>query len=266
MGLIPWVFGFTLLFSLVGWMQFRSLVDHTVVQQAVLTVLEEQSQAYTDKVTADAIHNYATLCPQASEYEENRQHSSQRLTRKLHLPTLFSSKEGHQKEVEERVFYRLLELLYPTMQERAAVFELVREKAIEWEEHFPIKKARYLANIELSEAKDQDILFRILKGGAHDSISLDSLLPYISTTARTQLVSVYLAPQVLLLALFDDEEVVSDILSFRKDLYHRLRKDKDLQKNELEDEFRERFVRSLPSEIDPSFIDFRVSRSFPKDQ
>ena len=218
-----------------------------------------------------------------------------RLTSKLHVRSLFSNEDQAQKTTQEYIFRNLLKTLYgsvplctprgdndPYVQQ---IFDEVRAKALELGAKLPMHKAQYLANIELSgpyKSANQFALFLILKGGKGEVFprspcTVHSLLDYINMNQRETCINIYLAPAPLLKALFGDDDVVVQICQRRQELHRRAIKDEDSLISPIQgakesdildvlsEEFKAQFASCLPSEIDPQFVEFRVSRTKPKD-
>ena len=222
------------------------------------------------------------------------QKSRARLTSKLHISSLFTNEDTGQKPTQERIFRNLLKVLYgeqPLFSEHRnseaqlqELFEEVRLKALEWGPKLPMGRASTLANIELSGYKKEDkqfILFLILKGGDGELFRgarchIRPLLPYISMSKKDFCMSVFLAPVPLLMALFENNDVVEKVVEYRANIVKKIHDEKersafsegDKDKKDildiLSDEFKSQFEASLPSGIEPQYIDFRVSRTTPK--
>lgn len=218
-----------------------------------------------------------------------------RLTSKLHILALFSNEDQAQKPTQEYLFRNLLKILYgsvPICTSRGdndpyvqQIFDEVRTKALELGPKFAMHKAQYLANIELSgphKNANQFSLFLMLRGGKGEVFPgapciIHSLLNYISMNRRETCVNVYLAPAPLLLAIFGNADLVAQICQRRQEMCKKANEeDKKAiaplpgEKQEdildmLSDEFKAQFESYLPSEIDPRYIEFRVSRTTPKD-
>ncbi|MBS0654342.1 MAG: hypothetical protein JSR46_01065 [Verrucomicrobia bacterium] len=76
------------------------------------------------------------------------------------------------------------------------------------------------------------------------------------------LISIWLAPRPLLKAIFQDESVVSEIMTARQEIYEALERGDD--RRVQQDELRNRFCRYIQG-IDPKYIDFRANRVQPRD-
>ena len=221
--------------------------------------------------------------------------SKHRLTSKLHIRSLFSNEDAAQKPTQEYIFRNLLKTLYgsvplcspkgdndPYVQQ---IFDEARAKVIELGPKLPMVRAQHLANIELSgpnKTFNQFALFLMLRGGKGEVFAgapcvVHPLLSYVNMSHRETCVNVYLAPAPLLKALFDDDDVVDQICQCRKEIYKKAsqeqstaidppseEKGKDAV-DALSNEFKARFESYIPSGVDPQFVEFRVSRTRPKD-
>jgi hypothetical protein len=116
----------------------------------------------------------------------------------------------------------------------------------------------------------------ILKGGnAEFMLGKRCIVPklkdYISVFKRKTCMSVYKAPEPILLALFQDPAVVDEVISYRAQIYKKLISKKDTSPDEevstedLEAEFRSKFESKIPSGIESQFIDFTVTKGAPID-
>lgn len=67
------------------------------------------------------------------------------------------------------------------------------------------------------------------------------------------------------MALFQNEDVVQDVIKARQEIYYELRKDKNKSTQDAKaNELKLRFSSYLVG-IDPNFIDFEVSRTYPRE-
>jgi hypothetical protein len=314
MGLLPWSFGFMLIMSILTWSAVGRMSEETLVTASIVTSVERQATELTEKISSKSASTYREYCEKegktlADDGEEEEgeseeqdrvkrprsQKAKHRLTTKLHIQALFTSDDTGQKATQEKIFRNLLKELYstqplftpqgnndPYVQQ---LFDEVRQKAIDVSLKMPMHNAATLANIELSghrKEEKQFILFLILKGGEGELFRgsrcyVHSLLPYVSMNKKDYCMSVYLAPLPLLMALFENVEVVKKVIESRNAMYAKIRKEKenptttvspsDDKKDLLETlslEFKTLFEASLPSGIDPQYIDFKVSGTQPR--
>lgn len=313
MGILPWSFGFLLIMSVLSWALVGRMSEETLVTQSLLRVINNQAQILTNAISEKSTAAYKAVCDrrgidcdsdeddteEEGETDKSRRFRAgkkrRRLTSKLHVLSLFSNEDQAQKQTQEYLFRNLLKTLYgsvPICTSRGdndpyvqQIFEEVRVKALELGPKFPMHKAQYLANIELSgphKNANQFSLFLMLRGGKGEVFSgapctVHSLLDYISMNRRETCVNVYLAPAPILLAIFGNADLVAQICQRRQEICKKANdEDKKAiaplpgEKQEdvldiLSDEFKAQFESYLPSEIDPQYIEFRVSRTTPKD-
>ena len=163
------------------------------------------------------------------------------------------------------------------------LFEEVRAKALEWGPKFPIRRAALIANVEMTgprkDAK-QFALFLVLRGGKGEVFrgapcTIAPLLSFVSASRKDVCLSPYLASIPLLMALFENNDTVRQVLEFREKALERFRNEEksatglppDAQKEDLVDtlssEFKAQFESQLPMGIDPQYIDFQVSKTTP---
>lgn len=82
----------------------------------------------------------------------------------------------------------------------------------------------------------------------------------ISMSKSNQILSLWLAPKPLLMALFQNKQIVNDVLAWRRDTYNEIVKDKKQSTIEAKsNDFKLRFASSIALPIDHQFIDFGVS-------
>ncbi len=316
MGLLPWSFGFLLIISILSWSSVGRMVEETLVAKNIVVSVTKQAEEITKKISQESATVYRQYCETKGkqwsddgEFEEDDEEEEpqrprtrrsrpsryrKRLTSKFHIAALFNNEDVAQKPTQEKIFRNLLKQLYdsqplftPTGSNDAHVqqlFEEVRLKTQELSPKMPMKKASYLANIECTganKAEKQFILFLILKGGEGEVFRgarchVRSLLSYISMAKKETCLSVYLAPVPLLLAVFENTDIVEKILETREVIYKKIHEERKRvgalpEKSEardiidvLSDEFKNQFEPCLPQGIDPQYLDFRVSSTRPK--
>lgn len=130
----------------------------------------------------------------------------------------------------------------------------------------PIKTAKDLANIVFQSPVEQYLLYKVLRGGGAAEVeaagSYKSLLQYITLDKKPYLLNLYLAPRELLMALFNDEQVVSKVCEYRMELYHKLKKETGV-KNDLQQQFQNEFTTFIPTEVPQAAINFHISLTKP---
>jgi hypothetical protein len=311
MGLLPWSFGFMLIITILTWSAVGQISEEALVTKTIIQSVTRQSSERDDKIASKSAAAYQQFCAKTGtplqdeeeeeeeEEEENAKRSRRykprrRLTSKLHVRALFTNEDSGQKETQEKIFRNLLKVLYAKQPlfspegrndiQVQQLFDEVRLKAIDLGPKLPMHSASCLANIELEGQKKDEkqfILFLILKGGDGELFRgrrchIKPLLSFINMSKKEVCMSVYLAPDALLKALFENEEVVEKILEYRCTAFKKLHDNKENEStidgdndkksliDILSEEFKSQFASYLPSGIDPQYIDFRVSKSRPK--
>lgn len=310
MGLLPWSFGFLIITSVLTWALIGRTTEETLLTGSLVETITKQSDVANEQISSKSITLFHTLCDQQGiSYDEdeegegtvdpNQKNHSKRqkrlLTSKLHISALFSNTDLPQKATQETIFRNLTKTLYgslplfvpegdnnPYIQE---MFDEARAKALEITAQFPMKKVAYLANIPpvSTNTRSRVAFFLTFKGGrgevfpGHPCV-IPSLLDYVTIGARPTCISVYLAPVPTLMAIFDNADIVQEIVIRRHELFLRAQRQNKSEHliepssqedepdilNTLSEEFKSHFESSLPSGIDPQYIDFRVSRTCPK--
>ena len=281
MGLLPWSFGFLFVFSLLLWTQLKTITETSILQTIALTSMD----AAADRVGV-IIEQHARPAPKERTYHHRtspQEHDGLRTT-KLHVPGLF---EGKGDDTQKKIFSRLILVLYGNQpifsqgDNSAAVLDLfdkVCKKGEETGQHITFSKIEDLALISLREDPsipnfEHSAYYHMLRGGRGELLNgfkckLEGLQYYISLRPHNDyIMSVYLAPKNLLLALFgpEKEDVVTELLAYRQEIWKQLRQEKGKNKDELQKEFKEKYSTQLPPDIDAQKIDFDISTTQPHD-
>jgi hypothetical protein len=295
MGILPWSLGFSLIVAILCWSQFGKVHEEHMLHNTIVNTIDSSATSIFCEIEEQSNDLFKMLCPECKdstpEHLARRQtkHSAP-LSKKLHISSLVSSKGGAEKQTQELIFRRLISVLYGSQplfypdadneEEIQQLFDELFEQVLELEAKFPIKKPDFFGNIEFAEPNKHQkefIKFLLFKGGKGEIFSRSpcELLPlgdYIEVKKRKQCMSVYLAPRVLLQALFQNDETVCKVLDTRVEIYNKLvkvykddRSKIDSTKEELTATFKQ-FETCLPSDIDPTQIDFNISTTRPKEQ
>jgi hypothetical protein len=282
MGLLPWTFGFLALISALSLYHFQTVVDTKTIHESIITKMHTDAVIFSTQVRRKAYQAHAKSHTKTEqlphESDSTAQEETRSLTRLLHIPALFAKTDSPQKTAQERIFRNLVRILYGSQPifevdneaEIQNLFTLVFKHAMEWEEKFPIKRASDLGNIPFGSDDPtgfyRNVFFRILKGGDgeflhNQSCRIVSILDFVSTQKHDQCINAYLAPSPILLATFEKQEVVDEIIAYRDEVYRKLLEEEGTAAT-FEKEFREKFERYLPTEISPQYVDFRVSETY----
>jgi hypothetical protein len=202
---------------------------------------------------------------------------------------LFIKQDERNKEKNSVKFKELKELLvklmnniygpYPTFKEllkkRPDLFEQLLDKISEISSREiykgMLKQKEKIASIDLEDSELQEVLYKMLNGAPPimseeeakfiSHIGYPSLANFIAINKKK--LSVYLASKEILMALYDDEKFVNEIIETREDLYRK--KDKEALNEAQASEKFKAFVQghSLFSHED-LILDFSVTGTNPR--
>lgn len=275
------IFGILLLFSIYAAVQFYSLSSFLLTNEVYATHIAASENAVQNALEDRASRVYSDA---AQHHSPRKPAQHQRLSRLVHLPLLILV-DPHQPQTGKyqsniMILKNLISILYeetPFFKEaREARPDLLDEliRAILQKAYkIKIKSAEQLANLHLEDDLLQTVLYKMLVGSVKqdDSQKNDqqegypSLLEFISFGNQGQSVYVYLAPPVVLQAVFGDERIVDSIVQKRQDIHKQIRAAKREERNYdiLSTQFQNDYKDRIPSNIDPSIISFRVSSTDP---
>lgn len=189
----------------------------------------------TKKANGPRLHRYASLY--VAIHDADSQH--RRLFSDL-LDALFQDEEWYRETVD----------FHPDIAD-----QLLDALAGHWPETAP-KKVRDLATIDLHDADLQRFLKRVLDNGL---VGEDGQDLFFDLRKKERKVSIYLAREDLLLAIFNDASVVRDIVTERNRIHSEYTSER---RKDLSDEFESTFGRGRYLSED-EWLDFRVSGTQP---
>lgn len=201
----------------------------------------------------------------------------------------FIKKEAKDKSPEqlkkvEELLRRLLKVLYADksffreMQEKHPGFiDQLLNRLIEIADtevyRDTLKEKADIATIDLKDPDLQDVYYKMLHGTRKkthkkNEFLIDegylSLLDFIKINEKSQGISIYLAPGELLMAIYDNEELVKEVISSREKLYSDM-KYRGLAKEQAAQIFKGAFEgKSYLGKDENGLIDFSVSLSNPR--
>lgn len=295
MHLLATTFAFLLIFAMFAYTQFQNYKDHQLIDSTYSHHIEQKSIKMQTQLYHISMELFNELHPKG---DKQRKRGSDTRTSYLHIRSLFKEKgkteaeESEKKKVAERLLTRLLTVLYKNQpffeeakQQEGHLEEGVIQDMMAQGTHLAkkngLKYREDLATLELDNSLHQGVLYKILKGNtpqaSQDSIEKGELPPLtspenyyslcdfieIADTQRRTVMSVYLAPKELLEALFQNEETANDVLRKRMEVYEAVKAQKNTNKAEQGEEFREYVKRRLPADINPDIIDLEISSTNP---
>lgn len=287
MGLLPWSFGFLLVFSLLLWSQLKTMTETLLEHQLVLNSVELFGNDIGEKIEENISNSKGG--GSSGNNKSNDPKGKKHLSSKLNVRQLFDADNGKKDDVK-KIFFRLVSILYGSQpifvegNNTARVVDLF-EKVLEKHEEMKNKgytfhKCTDLSRIDLRDDPGEmninhKAFYHMLVGGSgtirgDEICRLEGLRYYIDLKRQQNgntILSVYLAPKKLLLALFGEgkEDVVNELLEYRKELVKQIRTSDSSDFSQIENEFKQKYEGSLPSDIDKNLIDFGVSTSRPLD-
>lgn len=261
------------------------------------------SKAVSSKVNSTESANDSALLTEDEEDEEEapieppdqpeedtpkKKTAGSKCTPHLHIGDLFTGENPTITEGKGRAGFTLLKNLMAEMYGGQEFYEEAKEAIPDFEEQFLtnlfektkedqenkqwVSKVGHLGAVELDDELQSYIRYKMftgnksrLKEGSEEDPGYFPLVEFTSMKKHKTLMSIWLAPKPLLMALFQNPEVVQDVIEFRREVYNELRKDKSpSSKQAKEQEMRLRFGPYI-QDIDKQYIDFQVSGTYPKD-
>lgn len=165
-------------------------------------------------------------------------------------------------------FYKEAKDVMPDFEDRF-IEKLVIEAKKRAESGTILPKAGYLATLELDNELMSYTRYKMFTDrGGHFWLSEQPSMPgryalqdFLSIKTNSgYLASVWHAPYPLLMAIFQDESVVEDVMKTREEISQAMQEGDD--QAAMRNELRRRFSDKL-GDIDPKFIDFRINRQIP---
>jgi hypothetical protein len=220
-----------------------------------------------------------------SDEEPAKKSKVEKCTPHLHIGELFTDDNLNITDGKGKACFTLLKNLMISMYGNENFYLEAKEEVPDFEDRFLINlyertkdrekkvtRVKALATIELDDELQNYVRYKIFNGNksrydkdSADEVGYYPLLQFTSITKRKTLLSLWLAPKPLLMALFQNPDVVQEVIEARRDIYNDLRKDKNQSAvTTKENELRLRFSSSI-HDIDTQFIDFKVSRTRPPD-
>lgn len=269
-----------------SWGLFCSLAEHHVMNRYLSSRVVESDRILSDLYVEDTrtFHDNAkvVIAPPEGRIRNSFFAGRPRLTSKIHVtPASFAAlrNQGLSSSLEpsERILYNLLHQQYPGIglligqsDEEAVnnLTEALSEAFTRYEGKCSYKDVKILANFELQNEKLQEPYWQMLCGKTESDESWRSFLSLISFNQCKTGVSLWLAPEPVLCAIFDAKhEEIQSFVQKRRALFNKMRraqKDDVDSKNDVESEFRSMCEKLLPSWLSANSVDMTVSMTPPK--
>lgn len=227
--------------------------------------------------------------PPDEEEEEapKKKPSAERCTPHLHIGALFTGDNLSITEGPGLAAYTLLKNLMIAMYGDQKFYKEAKELRPDFEDEFLanlfqrtqeeqeskqwISEVSHLGSIELDDDLQSYMRYKMFTGnksrfvaGSQDDPGYFPLIQFTSFKKRKTLMSLWLAPKPLLMALFNDPEIVQDVIDTRREMYNEIKNDtNESAKQTKTQELRLRFGAYI-QDLAP-YIDFQVTKTRPPD-
>lgn len=222
-----------------------------------------------------------------AEEKNQKQQKKQDCTSMLHIGALIKQDDININEGKGRAIFQLLHNLVTEMYKNEKFFIKAQEKdgdfvnqlllnqidkAKETQGTRKLGKAKDLATVNLDDKEQSYVRYKMFKGTktsrknkqTQDEAGYYPLLEFISLRNRTgnTIMSVWLAKRPLLMALFQDEKIVDEVIECRREIYNDIRKRKAAGMSGIDatnsKELENRFGTLIPDNL-RQYIDFSTS-------
>jgi|GEM_PF-6786857 len=268
--------------------QLQKASHETLINSCIMQEIERVDAQEKTDLRDEARRKFTQLCP--PKKDGNNPTLSRRLFKNLDVAQLFQNANNPSTTVErshtarhilkslithlyqDKSFFQEAKKNYPDL-ENECIDQLIKNSQVLLDKNC-LKKEGNLANIEIQNDNIRDTIYRMLKGNEakNQTASLDathypSLLKYLSfqsnkASDQDPLICVWLAPRDLLMVLFNNQNVVDNIVQRRLDILKQLKDENYAPKADLGASFKKSFQDSL-SGIPVNLVDFGVSGTEP---
>jgi hypothetical protein len=292
MNVLLFVMSMLMILTLLTYARLDSYRSQSGLQGEFVRYMQELERTYMNQGEDEAYKAFK-VNPKKSDPKSGQTRSSGRIN---WTPLLYGKSEDPQYAQIFDLSRRLVQFLY---QDNMAVQEMLLQRPLYFEEiigelqrivpslqdHYKIKKIQDLGNLQISDGLDA-IFYYMLKGcslpweAPSSSTAFDvvvegedgedeeemilgqgqtSLLRYISLRNQSQ-INVYITSKELLMAIYESQETVENLLNMRFDLY-RSTQNKTLTVEQASDELKKHFS----SAHFEGLLEYKVTGSNPRD-
>lgn len=278
MNVLPFVLLLLLLVSFSTTTRLASFLLSATEKKAFATFLEENER----KILEEAAYTQYEKQHRTSSIssEERKQDPPVRATRRLNVYPLFAQ-ENYTRQTSEETLFLLKQLVHicfssskfyqEAVEKDPFVVEqlltVVQEKGREFfQKKQRMLKKQELATLNLQEERLQTMWYHCLKESLCGEEGEEKESPYffdqIELKKENKPIRLFLADRALLLALFQEAQVVSLLEKEREQLYKELKRG-TYDKEALSARFEAAFTSSLPSSISKERVNWQVSKTKP---
>jgi hypothetical protein len=272
MNILVFVTALILALSALTYARLDSYIDTKLMRSRQSTFMqEEERQALNRRVEKSYDkHNISRKSTNKNKDEGNKEAETKaNLNKKLDIALLFAEKES---EASRITYTWLRELIVKEYEKKYFFDEMMKKKSLDAEalvdrllttlietgkssdKKIHPKRIRDINEIVLEDKELSDLLYDLIK-------KPDSLYEWISFNNTNKKLSVYRCDRALLNVVYNDSNIVEEILHERYRLYYAV-KNKKIKKQDASKEFEEQFKGLSPHK---DLLDFRVRSTKPKD-
>lgn len=299
MHLLMTTFAFLIIFSIFSYAQLQKLKEDGITGSIYAGCFEKSIDELAGKLRKKAYYVHQKLDSNKKSSQEHKE----RLHSYLYIASLIQQPDTQPQETaESKAAYTLL---------KSTIFALYKNKAffIEAEmdeakvdnllamlflnaKDLPIKNfvksPESLANVPLNNKIYEGVLYKMLKGNTPPNAAADapfinpenykSLTHFIRFNKANSIISVYLAPVEILIALFKDPKIVEQVITARDEVFKEQQKEKSADKQTSPNNVPvqntdldarklafEKFRDLIRDDIDKTLVDFNISLTNPDD-
>lgn len=297
MNILPFVLALLLAMTLITTTKLATLKTLMTVRAKYLLFMKEaeslefsqnQIKLYNEKTRSDEDEDTET-----TEDGKTVPTNKVRANKKLSFYALIKNekdKESPTYKTVSAITKRLLHILYKdqpfyqNIQEKRHDFlnELLDKlKTYGTEYKDKIENITDLAQVDIHDHELSEVFAKMLEGAiispelnktqTEEKSSRDcypKLNEFTTYDTKIQTIRIYLASPELLMAIFNDENIVDNIIKARKEHHKELKKHSKenltIPRQVESDKFKAAFEASIPSEFDKSLFNFEVTSTYPK--
>lgn len=289
MNVLPFVFALLMVMGIMTYAKLETFLVSNRLQSQYICYMKAISTEEFNHSQKKIYDEYKTPRGKNSNKSEKVNASS-----KINFyPLLHLNQEGKspsyantQRILLKRLIYQTYENqpLFQEMQKSSQdIIEYLLDKissaAVQPENKNKIERLKNLSNIDLGNEKLQILFATILHGSQNSTaalmkcesnnkntppvISYPPLENFVEVESAQKPIRVYLASPQILLAIFDDMNLVEEIIAERARINREFKKN---SKANLTEQFRQSFQPRLPADLDANYFNFDVTSTQPRNK
>ncbi len=288
MNVLLFVFALLMILGMTSYAKMQTFLVGTGLQGQYLEHMQQKRQNLVADQQYLLYQNYTGIESDKPDEEEQEPKTQVKAVSKINV-ALFLNKQlseqhGADAENAKILFLRLVEILYgkqefykEMLHKRPHFMEQLIAELIDKCADLPknLQNVKQLANLKLSDEQLQEVLAKMLLGNMpaeKKQLKADQYPPlgeFISCSKAKKPFRLQLLPPELLLALYEDENIVKDIMKKRDSYFNQVKNKYKTEFNnlssKLQDEFKYEFETKAPLGFE-NMINYEISKSTPKNK